>query len=190
MTKPLPAASLAGADHHFAGDGGAMASRLDGPHALVARPTCDALDCLSCPGGRRAVKFRRPHAGVVLSIDRLSSGDASFCSSPFGTEQEQTGGRGRPSMVAARGVSGDLSAQLHGQQQRWHRRPERHYVKDGLPEVAGRGRDLDCAVLPVAAGRFWLRRFGLREHRSYVWDIGRLRTYAEDWQAKWRGYRV
>ncbi len=47
-------------------------------------------------------------------------------------------------------------------------------------QVAGRGCDLDCAVLPVAAGRFRLRRFGLREHRSDVRHAGRLRSHGED----------
>ena len=86
----------------------------------------------------------------------------------------------RPSVVEARRLLRGLSPQLHGQQQRRHRRPERHRVEDGLPEVARRRCHLDHAVLPLAAGRFRLRRFELCRHRSHVRHAERLRPHGGD----------
>src|SRR5271166_6283124 len=94
---------------------------------------------------------RPPDASDVSTANHVTVLSLSLRTYRPGAENEARRRR-RPSVVAARSVSGDLSPQLNGQQQRWDGGPERACFEDGIPEMAGRGRDLDRAVLPVAAG--------------------------------------
>ena len=95
--------------------------------------------------------------------------------------QKKASRRRRPSMVAARGVLRDLSAQLCRQQQRRHRRPERHHLEAGLPERISASTPSGSRPASLAASGFRLRRFRLRKHRSHVRHARGLRSA---WQRK------
>ena len=81
-------------------------------------------------------------------------------------------------LVARRGDLPDLSAQLPRQQRRWRRRSAGHHRKARLRRRAGRGCDLDLAVLHLADGRLRLRHRRLPRCRSAVRHGGRFRPPA------------
>ena len=80
-------------------------------------------------------------------------------------------------MVAARRHLPGLSALVPRHRRGRHRGSPRHHWRAGLPAVARRGRDLDLAHLPIADGRFRIRRHGLHGDRptfGTLADLDRL----------------
>ena len=91
------------------------------------------------------------------------------------------GRRRRPSVVAARRLLRNLSAQL------WTPTTTASATCAASPPSsticsAGRRRHLDLALFPLAAGRFRLRRLRLRRHRPDVRHADRLRPAGERWR--------
>ena len=84
---------------------------------------------------------------------------------------------GCPCVVALGRLLPDLPPFLHGRPPP-HRRPGRHPGAPRPPDVVGRRRPVDLAVLPVPPGRLRLRRQRLLRRRPHLRRPGRLRPPA------------
>src|SRR6266481_2412118 len=86
---------------------------------------------------------------------------------------------GAGSLVEARHDLRNLSAELSGFERRRRWRHQRDNVPTGLPSRPGHRGHLDQPDVPIAAGGFWLRHFGLCGHRSALWHACGLRSISE-----------
>src|SRR3954452_21217507 len=117
------------------------------------------------------------------SIVNVSSGalwlgqpDGPCMSSPKWSEGDpDERGRVRLRVVAAWGDLSDLPAFVSGRERGRGGRPQRHHGPPRPPRLAGRGRALGLADLPLAHGGLRLRRGRLLRDRPAVWHDGRLR---------------
>src|SRR5260370_27818343 len=83
---------------------------------------------------------------------------------------------GAGSLVEARHDLRNLSAELSGFERRRRWRHQRDNVPAGLPSRPGHRGHLDQPDVPIAAGGFWLRHFGLHGYWSALWHACGLRS--------------